>query len=191
MALSNWDTLSIDHNSKPINGIIKSEMGVQVEIYKNWLYVRDSIAWQKGRYIEPTVMEIHNGNLTYKDVAIYAERGPQNGVYCVVCAPSWINKNEDEKLNAMIGIGCYGYSGDNWVGVHSESVDFLIGMIKLNTDNLPWSYKEILENLNFKKALRFNQGDEYLANKLDTDTPTSKIGKSEEPVLMKMLKVKD
>lgn len=190
MALSNWDTLAVDHDSNPINGVIKSKMGVQIKIYKNWLYVEDDVAWQEGRYTEPTIMEIHSGNLTYKDVAIYAEKGPQNGIYCVVCTPSWVDEKAGKKPDAMIGIGCYGCSGDEWVGVHSGSVDFLISMIKLNIDNLPWSYKEILEGLNFKKALRFNQGDEYFANELDFSTPASTIGESSEPIIMKALKGK-
>lgn len=189
MALSNWDTLAIDHNSDPMNGVIRSELGVEVEIYKNWLYIRDKVAWQEGGgYIEPTVMEIQSGNLIYKDVNVYAERGPQNGIYCIVCTPVWINEEKGKKPNAMIGIGCSGYDGDEWVGVRSESVDFLAGMIKLNIDDLPWSYEKILGNLNFKGALRFNQGDEYFANKLNSGVPTSKIGEAEEPIIMKALK---
>jgi hypothetical protein len=136
-------------------------------------------------------MEIQSGNLTYKDVNIYAERGPQNGIYCVVCAPAYINKKKDEKPNAMLGIGCYGYNNDEWIGVRSGSVDFLAGMVKLNIDNLPWSYRKILENLNFKGALRFNQGDGYFAGKLNFSTPVSKIGKAEEPITMKILKRKN
>lgn len=45
VALSNWDTLAIDHNNNSINGVIKSKMGVTVRIYKNWLYIEDNIAW--------------------------------------------------------------------------------------------------------------------------------------------------
>jgi hypothetical protein len=185
MALSNWDTLSVDHNSNPINGTIRSKMGVQVDIYKNWLYINDEIAWREGAYIKPIVMEIQSGDLIYKDVTIYAERGPQNGVYCVVYTPSHLNEAKGEGPNAMIGIGCYGYIGEDWIGVHSKSVDFLIDIVKSRINDLPWSYKGILDNLNFKNALRFNQGDAYFANKLKFDIPTSKPEEAEKSILMR------
>jgi len=192
MALSNWDTLSIDHNSKPINGKIKSKMGVQVEIYKNWLYINDKDGWTDGNYIKPIVGEIHAGALTYKDVVIYAERGPQDGIYCIVGTPAWADEQESEKLNLMVGIGCYGfdgYRGDRWTGVTEVAVDFLIGMVRLSANHrLLWAHKESLQDINFKQAQRFNQGDKYIADNLKLDMPISKVGESEEPIIRQMFK---
>jgi len=188
MALSNWDTLAVDHNNNFINGAIKSKMGVIVEIYKNWLYISDNVAWQNGSYAKPVVSEIHYGSLIYKDVFIYAKRGPQQGVYCIVHTPIYINKNE--KPNLMVGIGCYGYDGDNWVGVRHESVDFLTEMLSSNLEDLPLEYKNIIENLDLRAALRFNQGDNYFANNLGFNSPSSKVGTAKEPVLTKIIKTK-
>ncbi len=106
MALSNWDTLAIDHEGKSTNGVFISPLGVQVEIYKNWLYVRDEKAWQEGgSYIEPTIMHINEGNLHYKDVDILAKRGPQKGIYVLVYS-GWEHSNT---FVAMAGSGVSGY----------------------------------------------------------------------------------
>ena len=187
MALSNYDILSINHNSESINGVLTSKIGIQVEIYKNWLYVHDTVAWQKEiAYTHPCIMKIQNGNLTYKNVQIYAERGPQGGIYCIAITPLWPNKDKKEKLNVMVGIGCYGYIDDKFVGVQSKSVDFLIDMIKRNKNTFPRSYNKILENLNFKEGIRFNQGDAYFAENLNFDTPASQVEKATTPIILNM-----
>lgn len=42
MALSNWDTMSMDEKGKTLSGEFVSPLGVKVEFYKNWIYVRES-----------------------------------------------------------------------------------------------------------------------------------------------------
>lgn len=85
MALSNWDTLAVNQDGDPVAGTLVSPMGVEVAIYKNWLYVRDAKAWREGgAYVADTVMEIREGVIRYLDVDIHAARGPQEGVYAVV-----------------------------------------------------------------------------------------------------------
>jgi len=189
MALSNWDTLALDKDGKSINGALKSPLGVVVSIYKNWIYVTDPVAWQKGgAYVEHTVMEIQEGNLTYKDVKIVAKRGPQNGIYCVVHTLSY---KDPAQVQVMVGIGCYGYDGENWTGVEPASVEYLQ---KLCTNDgelfeaCDWfEVEEILNNMDFSKAIRFNQGDEYFAAHIGTDIPATEVGKAEEPVIMKVI----
>ncbi len=149
MALSNWDTLALDESGRPTNGVFTSPLGIVVEIYKNWLYVRDSKGWESGGgYVEPTIMEIQHGSLSYKDVQISAIRGPKNGVYCVVQSavyptpiagvcptcqakkggwhgvkcPSFVRV----KHLVMVGIGCYGYSeSGDWLGVEAADKQLL------------------------------------------------------------------
>jgi hypothetical protein len=182
MALSNWGTLAMDKEGKSINGVFKSPQGVVVRIYKNWIYVEDANAWQDGgAFVEPTIMEIQEGILTYKDTQIIAKRGPQNGVYCVVYTLPY-----RENFDLMTGIGCY------WVGVEQASVEH---MAKLCTNGgelfeaADWMVvEEVLHSIDFSKALRFNQGDEYFAVHAGVDTPATEIGKAEEPAIMKMLK---
>lgn len=141
MALSNWDTMALDLESKANTGHLKSPLGVEVEIYKNWLYVRDEHAWQKGgSFINPTVMEIRAGDITYKDVFIKAIRGPQQGIFCVVYYhPFSDEKDEDgnpyhdyNKYVGFVGCGVYGYDGDKFVGVKPESVKFLQDYLQKN-----------------------------------------------------------
>src|SRR5271154_4408257 len=85
MALSNWDTLAVDEKGEPCSGSFVSPLGIEIEIYKNWLYVRDAKAWVESDhcFTNDTIMQIENGKLRYKDVEITAIRGPKNGVYCV------------------------------------------------------------------------------------------------------------
>lgn len=85
MALSNWETLAVNAKGEPINGVFVSKLGVSVEFYKNWLYVRDPKGWlEGGHFIEPTVMKVESCELAYKDVRIIAKRGPQDGIYAVI-----------------------------------------------------------------------------------------------------------
>lgn len=145
MALSNWDTLSLNQDSEPTNGSFTSPLGVEVSVYKNWLYVRDPHAWQEGgRFIEPIVMQIEQGTLTYKDVQIVAIRGPQNGVYAVIWSTQYHDNDEDGNyvpptVTGMIGIGVSGFEEPEdakslddvkWVGVKPESLKWFID--KLN-----------------------------------------------------------
>lgn len=90
----------------------------------------------------------------------------------------------------MVGIGCYGYNAEYWMGVHPRSVDFLAKMLSSNSDDLPMEYQKIVENLDLESALRFNQGDDYFASKLHFNTPSSKVGKTGEPILTKMIRDK-
>lgn len=106
MALSNWDTLAIDETGTPTNGTFTSPLGVEVSFYKNWLYVEDKKAWEAGGYyIQPTVMKVASGDVTYKDVNILAKRGPQHGVYALITSGRTYEKN----LKVMAGCGVSGY----------------------------------------------------------------------------------
>lgn len=145
MALSNWDTLALNEKGESTNGVFTSPLGVTVEIYKNWLYVRDPKAWQEGgSYVHPVVMEVQKGSFHYKDVQIEAIRGPKNGIYCVVSCTRYQDQPkatpEDPKpayvppiVTAMVGIGCYGYGGeygDEWIGIDDTEKDFLAGWLQ-------------------------------------------------------------
>lgn len=153
MALSNWDTLAIDLDGNPTNGVFKSQRsGATVELYKNWIYVRDPKAWREGdgRYVNDVVLEIQHGSLCYQNIHIAAMRGPQQGVF-VVC---WtVDYNEKPaKYEGMIGCGVYGFDNEDWVGVTKESLDFLKEWI---TKGEPaWDEEEIEKEAEwFKEAI--------------------------------------
>lgn len=151
MALSNWDLMAVNAKGEPTNGIFVSKSKVTVEIYKNWIYIRDPEAWRDGGpYVNDTVAQVNDGNLQYKDVHIAAKRGPKNGIYAVVTSKRYDHappkgckhcgrKSEPGKkgekefhagncpvvFDAMLGIGCYAYEGDKFVGVTQKEVKFL------------------------------------------------------------------
>jgi len=189
MALSNWDTLAIDETGSPTSGTFISPLGIEVSLYKNWLYVRDNKAWEDGgSYIHPTVMKVISGDLTYKDVTILAKRGPQEGVFAVVSSGA----NYDNSLKLMVGCGVYGFSGDDWIGVNADSTAFLEALLQELVEEDSWDeesreksvYAKLAASLS--SASRFNQGDAYFARNLGFEVPKTSPGEAEEPILTKL-----
>lgn len=209
MALSNWDTLAVDLNGEPQAGSFTSPGGVEVRIYKNWIYISDPQAWrEKGGFVKDTIMEIQHGTVRYHDVEIQAIRGPQYGVY-VVC---WHADHDSKptKYTGMIGCGVEGYEDENWIGVKPESVEFLQKWISnkertwseeevdemvagLSNPDLDWE-KELRESYSFdfpeeiagvtlELGIRFNQGNMYFAEKIGLPLDATKPGESRKPVL--------
>lgn len=180
MALSNWDTLAIDLDSKPIAGSFTSPLGVQVAFYKNWLYVYDAKAWRKDSgYSEPCVMNVNEGELVYLDVQIRAIRGPQQGVFAVVTSGSSYGKT----LQGMVGCGVYGFKDETWVGVNEESVKFLRHYLD-TTDE----FDQKIRGVKLDGALRYNQGDMYFAANAGMDPQATKPGDAKEPQINKMIR---
>jgi len=109
MALSNWDTLAFNESGEPCSGHMEGfKEGASVEIYKNWLYVRDTKMWCEGRgYTEPTIAEISQGDIHLSDFEIRAVRGPQQAIFCYVKSTDYTP--EVSKVRRMAGIGCNGW----------------------------------------------------------------------------------
>ncbi len=114
MAGSNWDSFGFNDKREPATSF-RSPAGVEVEIYKNYVYVNDRVAWREsGIYVEPTVMEIHEGALTYVDVQIIALRSDEQQA-CFVAA--WSDKDAANFVG-FIGVGVYGFDDrGEWIGV--------------------------------------------------------------------------
>lgn len=199
MALSNWDLMAVDGEGKSTNGVFAASSGVNVEIYKNWLYVSDEKAWQENcRYVKPVVMEIQEGMLFYKDISIVAFRGPQDGVFCVVWNNFYPEKKEGENkepeaiLTAMVGCGVYGYDErGEWIGVTKETLEFFVYTLKTGrgfenyVDDLPVE----LRNINFDNSVRFNQGNVYFAEAFSNDSliQATKVGEAVPSLLQQWL----
>jgi hypothetical protein len=191
MALSNWDTLALTAEG-PCNGAFTSPLGVTVEIYKNWLYVRDPEAWREGRYTEPVIMEIQHGEVNYRDVCILAQRGPQNGVYVMV----WSGYEWNPGADMMVGCGVYGFSERQsdevevkpedyqWLGVTDESLAFLRQMVVERLDQDWHEPHAILADSVWEGAVRFNQGDAFF---MGADEAATAVGDGEAPLIMQML----
>jgi hypothetical protein len=186
MALSNWDTCAFDRNGNPSIGRIakyfRDGAYASVEIYKNWIYVHDTKMWAVGRcYVEPTIAEIHKGNISISSFNIFAARGSQQSILCYVCT----GYKSDADFNCMCGLGCYGFDGEVWTGVLQKTVFELIKFLEeLERSEETWMIdKEYIDLIRKAIPVRFNQGDAYFVGE---DNSMTDIGKSEKPILMKL-----
>lgn len=212
MALSNWDTLSVNLKGEAQAGFFISPGGVKVEIYKNWIYVHDPKAWrEEGQFVKDTIMEIQHGRVQYYDVEIVAVRGPQEGVYVVCWHANYENK--ETEYTGMIGCGVYGYEGENWIGVMPDSLEFLQKWVshreRCFTDEMidqmladlanpkidpkdweqelresfSFDFPEEIAGVKLDQATRYNQGNMYFAEKMGLPLDVTKPGMSEEPAI--------
>jgi hypothetical protein len=152
LALSNWDTAAWDQDGNPMEG--KLTVGqVSIEIYKNWIYVRDSECWKDGLHSfgHNAVMEIQFGDITYRGFRIRAIRGPQNSIMAAV----EYGYKSDKEYQAMFAIGGYGYSRDVFVGIQQKTIE------KFRTAK--YFQDEGIVFPEFKALRRYNQGDAFIS----------------------------
>ena len=184
MALSNWDTLAFDKNGNSTNGVFDTGK-IQVKIYKNWLYVHDSVAWEVGSGFEnDTIMQLSNGDITYKNIRNAAKRGRQNSVMCMVWTDDY-RKNGRDRYEIMVGCGVYGYRRNSWVGVEMETYNKLREFVT-KVAEYEFSTEDVI--ILPDNPLRFNQGDAFFAKNLSIDMPVTEIGNTGNPVLEKVLR---
>jgi hypothetical protein len=189
MALSNWDTLAVNEKKESTNGVFQTPLGVKVEIYKNWLYVHDkAIAKENDPYVDDVVMEIQEGELTYRDLHVKAIRGPNDGIYAVCWFHQYENKKKPDRFEFMLGTGIYGFDDkENWVGVTQFNINVLISLFKTWTEEDGYRFKDV--DPFAKNPRRFNQGDAFFNDNLeDAYIPPTPPGEAEEPVLLQALK---
>jgi hypothetical protein len=105
----------VNQKGETVDCWLKTPSGVRVEIYKNFIYVGDPVAWSHGSiYTSPYIMGVNEGDLVYKDLYLRAARGPQNGVYVV----AWCEVDGD-----TVGIaGCGVYASRRVPQVTKESL---------------------------------------------------------------------
>lgn len=197
MALSNWDTCAFDTEGKPCNGTIQRKYddgkSASVEIYKNWVYVRDEAMWaEHGSYVKPTIAEVNDGRCTISKFRIYAKRGPQNAILVFVETGWKHSKDPKNEYSCMCGIGCYGFGNKEWVGVLPTTLEAL----KQWLQELKEDYivdQEYLDLIQKSDALRFNQGDGYFADRTGKDDlgQVTKIGEARTPIFMQLIGAKE
>jgi hypothetical protein len=181
MALSNWDTFAINIDGSSSNGEFISPKGIKVEIYKNWLYIHDKKAWQKGGdFLKPVIMQITEGNLIYHEITIIAKRGKQNGIYCCV-----YSSKKNTGYFGIVGIGCYASENSKTVGVKQSTINDLHKWLKRieKEDFLP----NLFLTLDLKKGKRFNQGDMFFIG----EKAKTKIGKQKDKTILEELLCKN
>jgi len=183
MALSNWDTFAMTHENKPCGGVYTSPRGISVEIYKNWIYLKDK-DWNKVGDWHP-VMEIYDAKIHYKDVNVVSKF-----INHTIYVATWSGYDDnDNSLRGMVGIGTMGHDvKGQYVGVTARH---LIRLKKfLNTKSIICSIEipEVLKNLDLQKGKRFNQGDKFFSKTIGTDIQCSYIDEAKEPILSHFIK---
>lgn len=184
MALSNWDLVAWDTEGHPCTGTLKCPDGTEVEVYKNWAYVRDPHAHRGPgeQFTAPTVMEFWFGELQYRGLSLLGSRGRQNSIFLVATC-----EGADSVMKALYGIGAYGYRGGRYMGVEPQTVEAYFKWLKraLKRTCL-WRLSTELPA--FAPPLRFNQGDTVMASALGVPLPASDPGQAEEPIMSAMLR---
>ena len=207
MALSNWDAMAMNEEGAPIAARWRSRAGVEVEIYKNWIYVRDEKAWQKeSQFIKPTVMHVTHGFLVYKDVNIASIRGPQMGIFAVVWSGASYAKPTDEdyeirRVRGMAGCGVVAADDDGaCVGLTPDTMKWWLDTLmrkergdEVATDQWYWAdVPDVFRAIDWSKALRYNQGDEFLADHgVGDGVHATPPGQAEPPLMSRMLEPRE
>jgi len=190
MALSNWDTIAWNEKKEPTHGVFVSPQGVVVSVRKNWIQVFEKA---EGDGVFP-LLTVNSGSLRYKDVEIYAFRGPQQGVYLIV----WSGFGSAEKpFTAMFAAGVYGYGqrerlkGNDtakevpFEGVREDSLFSFRMRIHdaARADEIPKTFEDIFPD----RPLRFNQGDAFFAHHIGEQTPATKPGEAQPTTLSQVV----
>lgn len=178
MALSNWDTLAVDHTGAPLaEASFRAADGTSVRFYKNWLYVGSEALWRPGCGFDcPTIERIDEGVRSIGALTIRAARGPRDGVYALVH-----ERRAGGVIRAMAGCACDGYQGEAWVGIGAAEVEALARLLAAQPE-------PSLRRIDLSRARRTNQGDALIAGRFGVPTPDSAAGQAEEPLLSDLLR---
>ena len=174
MAKSNWATVAWDEKNQDSIGIFKLDDSLSVEAYKNWIYIYDKEGWTDGgSYVEPCVAQIWEGEINYKKVKIAAKRIDLQNAMLFYCRTGWPNSEKDPYRH-MLGICCYGFDDDDWVGVTYPLIEELESWIEYlkQESNIVWVPNDVIVP---NESKSFNQGSMYLVKEI--------TGASEEEIL--------
>lgn len=126
MALGNWADVAFDLEGKPRAGVFRAPTGLRIEIYKNWVYVK------RGGSV---IMETASCDLNVRMVdacsttRLVASR--TNGVlFVAVLHADYSAAGQPTAFSGMVGLGCYGYEGDEWVGVREQQLEGLTAFVR-------------------------------------------------------------
>lgn len=178
MALSNWDTAAWDERGHPCNGFFTYK-GVTLSIYKNWVRFGYEAKADGLKLDVPVTGSINEGKMSINGIDVLVKRGEhQESVFVAVRV--W---HDVKHVNAMFGIGCYGYDDDEFVGVKGSTLrEFRL-----------WLKDVVAEEFSvqipvFEKEVRFNQGDAYFASKFNSPIPKTNVGEAGDSILSKSLR---
>ncbi len=133
MAFSKWDMVAWDQDGNPTKGSLVTPHGVEVEIYKNWVYVQENASAAvptKNFYSRGIVMEICSGELYYKHVQIVAHRHRRQKAIFVAASYGYPAQFGGDAYGALFGIGYYRFMNRKFIGITPELVDSFVAWLK-------------------------------------------------------------
>ncbi len=181
--LSEYDALCVDEFSRSATGITNpSAMGVQIELFRSWLQMRDVNSYRAASGLpRPVVATIPEGEITFQDVIVVATRGPRDGVYFA----GWFD--EPGGISGIVGVGLSGRVDGQYVGVLATDVAYLADL--LTTWGKAGRIPDRLARVRFESALRYCQGDLFIAESAGFPTPVTAVGCAETPLAYRPLPV--
>jgi hypothetical protein len=162
MALSNWAICGINEKGEPNGGKMISPEGLETEIYKSWLNIKHKSLYKRYKpfgnyYTDDTIMHVHSTNLTLLDMDIVVRKSPgKQGVFVYCEIGEFSEKEKKMKYKCMFGIGIYGYSGSNWIGITRKIAHKYCEWVK-NCEYI--HFKDIKEEDLYNS--QYNQGDAF------------------------------
>lgn len=137
MAVSSYDFFAVNDKGEPVRNIFSVANDIKVNIRKTWINVEDPKAWDESYtlFVKPVVLQISEGEVFYKSLQIKAisgfEEDPSNSIYFVI----W----DKQSKTGITGVACYGYCGDEWVGVTKNHIkhlkeEFLNKTVRVRSD---------------------------------------------------------
>ena len=217
MALSNWDTLAVNEKGESTNGVFVSPQGVSVEIYKNQLWVnlgdrKDQITFDQGDMaIRDTSISVKRGPQEGVFCITYAPqyKPTQAMVGCGVYGYTVQDKPSEEWEAEFVGVTEESVKFLQDMILEKlfteeqarKDVDyFLIQMPphmqisdkekdkKVQELLKDYRWPEIIRQIDLSKAVRFNQGDAYFADKVEAETPATPVGEADGTIMSDLLK---
>ena len=179
MALSNWDTLCFNHKGEVCEGKFTSPMGIVVEAYKDWLYVKDKQTWRKGVYTNNIVMEVNSGELQYYDVRIRCEF--QSSIddvsedYSRILFAIWSGFESSDDFTGIIGVACF-------ADMNKQDIEALQIFLNKADYYVNEDIPDVFKNIDLSKGKRYNQGDAYFHDVLGMDRQCTPVGESKDTV---------
>ncbi len=188
MKLSDWDVLSVDELSRPSNGTSSvSPAGLRVDVRNRTVEITSGSHWSAtGGFTKPIIGEMTEGRLQLHDIYIIAYRDECDRL--LWCTWFW----DTAELQMTCGIVVNGWDehppsvpgGKNtflWTGVRPHDVEVLKDWLeaKASNNDVPSQAGQLA----FGNALRFNQGDRFIARGGQFPCPATLIGASCLPLI--------
>ena len=164
MALSDWDMIAFDDEANCCVGLFEAN-GDTLEIRKNNL-------WFTPAGSQDPLVDEPEGHVQLGSMQVDTCYGRQDARYVYATA--------DGKRFA--GLGCYSHDFD---GVRpatlTDFIQWLRGLHALE------DFQRWVDRIEAAKHLRVNQGDAYIALRLNRPIPATPLGEAEQPILLQMI----